>query len=626
MAVTLTIAELLAALRLGDSPEELAETTRLLAYASQAVTKHVPTAPDATHNEAVRRLAGYLFDQPEAGRGDAYANSLRNSGAGRILLPYRVHRAGVADATQEAMATGTVGNPVTNVEVVNDQLVVSYADGTTTTADLPAGGMGGSGVDQPARDAAEAAQADVDAHEATAHNTDTTARAAVDAHEATAHNTDLTARMSNAGTQQELDTHEASLHNLDQTARNSAAAAQTTANTAEGIANTAQTNAQGASANALNANQLAQAAQTTADSKIDTEAANALIATHRAITDAHHTEGIPGGREVGAWHWVGSVTGGAWAAGVARTAAYQTFPIAEFPTYGTLRAGVIDGSITQIVIRISENDTNNVDDDHGTSVHPNIVGFQASAGVWRVFPGHALMTDPVGFTITFGAADLTITADAAILATNTIVVRVGVWKSEPAGEGGGGGADSIARAAAAQAQAEIDTHEASTHNTDAGARTAAANAQSAVEDHTRTTHNTDTVARTAAAAAQTAADAAGGRPTVLLYEAATATIGTSTALIADNVVCPDAGELEFYFRQVTGDRQGSVAYARIPAADLRTAVSALAAGYNNDNVNVRIIPHGANRGVSVAVQATTFYMMLNAQSSGTYNVRINHIA
>ena len=108
MAVTFTVAELVAALRLGDSAEELAEVTRLLAYATEAVVKHAPNAPDAAHNEAARRLDGYLFDQPEAGRGDAYANSLRNSGAQRMLLPYRVHRAGYTDAVEAAQAA--IGN------------------------------------------------------------------------------------------------------------------------------------------------------------------------------------------------------------------------------------------------------------------------------------------------------------------------------------------------------------------------------------------------------------------------------------------------------------------------------------------------------------------------------------
>ena len=94
MAVTITIEELQATLRLGDTAEETAEVTRLLAYASEAVTKHAPEATDTAMNEAVRRLSGYLFDQPEAGRGMAYANALRNSGAAAMLLPYRVHRAG----------------------------------------------------------------------------------------------------------------------------------------------------------------------------------------------------------------------------------------------------------------------------------------------------------------------------------------------------------------------------------------------------------------------------------------------------------------------------------------------------------------------------------------------------
>ena len=95
MAVTLTVEELRAAFRLNDSTEETAEVTRLLAYATEAVTKHAPNAPDVAHNEAARRVAGYLFDQPEASRSDAYANALRSSGAARMLLPYRHTQGGV---------------------------------------------------------------------------------------------------------------------------------------------------------------------------------------------------------------------------------------------------------------------------------------------------------------------------------------------------------------------------------------------------------------------------------------------------------------------------------------------------------------------------------------------------
>ena len=99
MAVTITIAELQAAHRLGDTAEETAEVTRLLAYSTEAVTQHAPNAADTAMNEAVRRLAGFLFDQPEASRGDGYSNALKSSGAQRMLLPYRLHRAGYADST-----------------------------------------------------------------------------------------------------------------------------------------------------------------------------------------------------------------------------------------------------------------------------------------------------------------------------------------------------------------------------------------------------------------------------------------------------------------------------------------------------------------------------------------------
>ena len=92
--MAVTVEALVAALRLGSSAEETAEATRLLAYATTALEAYAPGAPANVQNEAVIRLAGYLFDQPTTSRGDAYANAPRNSGALRMLLPYRVHRAG----------------------------------------------------------------------------------------------------------------------------------------------------------------------------------------------------------------------------------------------------------------------------------------------------------------------------------------------------------------------------------------------------------------------------------------------------------------------------------------------------------------------------------------------------
>lgn len=107
MAVTLTVEQFSAALRLGDSAAETAEATRLLAYATEAVSQHLgaaayATTPAVAVNEAAIRLAAYLFDQPNAGRGAAYANAMRSSGAGRMLLPYRVHRAGSTAEAVEA--------------------------------------------------------------------------------------------------------------------------------------------------------------------------------------------------------------------------------------------------------------------------------------------------------------------------------------------------------------------------------------------------------------------------------------------------------------------------------------------------------------------------------------------
>ena len=90
MAVTMTVAELLAALRLGDSAEETAEVTRLLAYATEAVQKHAPNAADTAMNEAVRRLGGYLFDMPEAGRGRRLRQRLEEQrrGANVVAIPH----------------------------------------------------------------------------------------------------------------------------------------------------------------------------------------------------------------------------------------------------------------------------------------------------------------------------------------------------------------------------------------------------------------------------------------------------------------------------------------------------------------------------------------------------------
>ena len=98
MAVTISAAALATAIRLGDSTEETAQSTRLLAVATEIVTRYAPDAPDAIQDESVIRVAGYLYDAPQSVAGHAFADVIRNSGALALLAPYRVHRLGVADA------------------------------------------------------------------------------------------------------------------------------------------------------------------------------------------------------------------------------------------------------------------------------------------------------------------------------------------------------------------------------------------------------------------------------------------------------------------------------------------------------------------------------------------------
>ena len=98
--MTLTTADLVNALRLGSSAEELQEADRLLAYSSEAVVTYAPAASDLAHSEACIRLSAFLYDRPNAGRGSGWSNAIRNSGAGAILGPYRTSPVATAtDAT-----------------------------------------------------------------------------------------------------------------------------------------------------------------------------------------------------------------------------------------------------------------------------------------------------------------------------------------------------------------------------------------------------------------------------------------------------------------------------------------------------------------------------------------------
>ena len=104
MAVTITREQLAARIRLGRTDTELVEVGELLAYCTEAVTRHAPDALDTVHNFAVYQMAGYAYDRPFASVDTRFANILRNSGAASTLLPYRDHRLGLSGESDTSEA------------------------------------------------------------------------------------------------------------------------------------------------------------------------------------------------------------------------------------------------------------------------------------------------------------------------------------------------------------------------------------------------------------------------------------------------------------------------------------------------------------------------------------------
>lgn len=96
--MALTVAELAAAIRVGTSAAETAEVTRLKAYGETEINRFADGAPNEVKDEALVRIVGYLYDAPTT----AYANAVQNSGAAAMLLPYRVHRAGIVSGAEPA--------------------------------------------------------------------------------------------------------------------------------------------------------------------------------------------------------------------------------------------------------------------------------------------------------------------------------------------------------------------------------------------------------------------------------------------------------------------------------------------------------------------------------------------
>ena len=142
MAVTLTVPQLAYALRLqADTTTDVEEPINgvlagLLSAATELVIAYAPTAPDAVHNEATTRVAGYLYDVPPgANRRDM--NPMRDSGAMPLLARYHVQRAtSLAEDGQPTIApppdVPTIGG--LNAEQVRQLIQQELAGLVTSTA------------------------------------------------------------------------------------------------------------------------------------------------------------------------------------------------------------------------------------------------------------------------------------------------------------------------------------------------------------------------------------------------------------------------------------------------------------------------------------------------------------
>ena len=103
MAVTRTLTELAADLRMGDGDTAPAGAVavvlgRIEATAKALVVDYAPDAPDAIHNESFVRLAGWLYDADPSGSSPGGPAALRASGAMSLLRLYKVRRAGLIGA------------------------------------------------------------------------------------------------------------------------------------------------------------------------------------------------------------------------------------------------------------------------------------------------------------------------------------------------------------------------------------------------------------------------------------------------------------------------------------------------------------------------------------------------
>lgn len=164
--MALTVEQLAAAIRVGTSDAEIAEVTRIKEYGEAEIIRFAARAPSTAKDEALIRIVGYLYDAPTT----AYANAFQNSGAAAMLLPYRVHRAGiVSGATATEVTPGGGGSQSGASQSDINRLDAEVAD---LKADVAA-------LDVEIDDNADAAAADAAAAQTTANDAKTAADSAV---------------------------------------------------------------------------------------------------------------------------------------------------------------------------------------------------------------------------------------------------------------------------------------------------------------------------------------------------------------------------------------------------------------------------------------------------------------
>lgn len=210
-------------------------------------------------------------------------------------------------------------------------------------------------------------------------------------------------------------------------------------------------------------------------------------------------------------------------------------------------------------------------------------------------------------------------ADAQVAQAAAETARAAAQLAETNAEAAEANAET-AKANAETAQAGAVAARSGAETAETGAESARTGAQAA-RDGAQTAEGNAQTAQAAAEVARDGAVAAGGTD---LFDA-TAAISNRTSLLTGNIVCPESGTLEFLFRQTNGDRQGGVAYAHIPAATIRSMISATDVAYSNDTTTLVVLAHGANRGIGVGVTAANFYLVVNAQSAGTYAITVRHL-